>query len=163
MAQSPLQQGAVVHCLFLSFCFEFLHVASSHLFASITFSKEGAPHQNFFVGRSEGGGAVFFISKNLPLKGKFFEMVSWGGLGGFCPPQESRSGGLRPLRNLRYLCLAPAAAVPCPQFFFVQNVSSNFFSSEFFSSVVGPSSVRPSSVRRPSVRRPSVRKAVGKY
>ena len=24
-----------------------------------------------------GGGAVIIISKNLPLKGKFFEMVSW--------------------------------------------------------------------------------------
>ena len=48
-----------------------------------------------------GGGAepFFFISKNLPLKGKFFEMVSWRGLGGFAP-----------LRNLRYPCLAPGGS-----------------------------------------------------
>ena len=101
------------------------NVAASHLFASITFSKEGAPHQNFFVGRSEGGGAVFFISKNLPLKGKFFEMVSWRGLGRLCPPQESPlpvpcppggSGGLRPPGiSVNYPCLASAAAVPCPR------------------------------------------------
>ena len=100
----------------------------------------------FFRGAVWGGGAVFFISKNLPLKGKFFEMVSWGGL-----------GGLAPLRNLRYPCLAPRgglggfapqesplitralppqrpclAPVPCPQFFFVQFFSSKFVSSEFF-------------------------------
>ena len=73
-----------------------LQMASSHLFASITFSKEGAPHQNFFVGRSEGGGAVFFISKNLPLKGKFFEMVSFGGLGGLAPPGISNTRALPP-------------------------------------------------------------------
>ena len=75
-------------------------------------------------------------------------MVSWGGL-----------GGLAPLRNLRYPCLAPRgglgglapqesplitralppqrpclAPVPCPQFFFVRNFFVGIFSSEFFSS-----------------------------
>ena len=40
--------------------------------------------------------------KKFARKGKFFEMLSWGGLGGPSPP-----------RNLRYPCLAP---VPCPQF-----------------------------------------------
>ena len=63
-----------------------------------------------------GGGAVLIISKNLPLKGKFFEMVSWGGLGGLAPLRNLRYpclaprgglGGFAP-RNLRYLCLAPA-------------------------------------------------------
>ena len=52
-----------------------------------------------------GDGAVLIISKNLPLKGKFFEMVSWVGLGGLGPPGISvtrafppggGSGGLRP-------------------------------------------------------------------
>ena len=105
----------------------------------------------FFVRGVWGGGAVLIISKNLPLKGKFFEMVSWGGLGWLCPPQES------PL------------PVPCPRalppiFFRPKNFSTeNFFgrkffwpknfSSEFFSSV-HPSVVRPSVVR-PSVVRPS--------
>ena len=41
-----------------------------------------------------GDGAVLIISKNLPLKGKFFEMVSRA-----LPP--GGSGGLGPLRNLR--------------------------------------------------------------
>ena len=36
-----------------------------------------------------GGGAVLIISKNLPLKGKFFEMVSLRGLEWLCPSQES--------------------------------------------------------------------------
>ena len=86
--------------------------------------------------RSEGNGAILIISKNLPLKGKFFEMVSRAlpprGVWGAWPPQESPliTRALPPHRP----CLAP---VPCPQFF-----SSEFFSSEFFSSVVGPSSVR---------------------
>ena len=66
-------------------------------------------------------------------EGKFFEMVSWGGLGGRSPPQESPLpvpcpsggaeppsgicvtralppgglGGRSPPRNFRYLCLAP--------------------------------------------------------
>ena len=135
-----------------------------------------------------GGGAVLIISKNLPLKGKFFEMVSWGGLGGLCPPQESPlpvpcpqggSGGLRPpgisvtrALPLQRPCLAP---VPCPQFFFGRNIfrpkifrpkkfrpkklsAENIFDRIFFVR----SSVRPP-VRRPSVVRPSVRKAVGKY
>ena len=114
------------------------YMASSHLFASITFSKEGAPHQNFFVGRSEGGGAVFFISKNLPLKGKFFEMVSWGDLGGRSPPQES----LLPVpcpRSDHALppCLAPNLRVRSQIFseifrpIFFGIFSSNFFW-EFF-------------------------------
>ena len=97
-----------------------------------------------------GGGAVIIISKNLPLKGKFFEMVSWGGL-----------GGLAPLRNLRYPCLAPRGVwgasppqesplpVPCPRSdhalppiyahdhnffrnFFVQFFFQNFFVGTFF-------------------------------
>ena len=96
----------------------------------------------------------------------------WGGEAPpyLCLAPRGGSGGLGPLRNLRYPCLASAAAVPCPQFFFVQIFSSEFFrrnffvgffsseffcrnffvgifSSEVFSSVVGPSSVRPSSVR----------------
>ena len=103
-----------------------------------------------------------------------------GGSGGACPP-----------RSLRYLCLGPRgglggfapqesplitralppqrpclAPVPCPQFFFVQIFSSEFFrrnffvgifSSEFFSSVVGPSSIRPSSVVRRSSGQPPLR------
>ena len=51
-----------------------------------------------------GDGAVLIISKNLPLKGKFFEMVRYP-----CLAPQGGSGGLRPLRNLRYPCLAPAA------------------------------------------------------
>ena len=109
----------------------------------------------------------FIISKNLPLKGKFFEMVSRalppGGSGGLGPPGIS----------VNYPCLASAAAVPCPRalpptFFRTEKFSTEnffgrkffrpkFFSSEFFSSV-HPSVVRPSVVRpsvRPSVVRPS--------
>ena len=88
-------------------------------------------------------------------------MVSWGGL-----------GGLAPLRNLRYPCLAPReglggfapqesplitralppqrpclAPVPCPQFFF----SSEFFRPNFFRpNFFRPMFFRPSLVRRPS-------------
>ena len=100
----------------------------------------------FFRGAVWGGGAVFFISKNLPLKGKFFEMVSWGGLGGLAPPGISVTRALPPGGGLggfapqesplitRALppqrpCLAP---VPCPQFFFVQIFSSEFFRRNFF-------------------------------
>ena len=42
---------------------------------------------------------VFFfliISKNLPLKGKFFEMVSRGCLGGLAPPGISGTRALPP-------------------------------------------------------------------
>ena len=116
-----------------------------------------------------GDGAVLIISKNLPLKGKFFEMVSWGGLGGLAPPGISvtralppggGSGGLRPSGiSVNYPCLASAAAVPCPRALppiFCRPI----FSGIFFvrrRSVVRPTSVRPF-VRRPSsVRRPSVR------
>ena len=62
--------------------------------------------------------------KKFARKGKFFEMLSWGGLGGRSPPQESPlpvpcpPGGVwgaSPPRNLRYPCLASAAAVPCPR------------------------------------------------
>ena len=64
----------------------------------------------FFRGGVWGGGAILIISKNLPLKGKFFEMVSWEGLGGQSPPQESPLPvpcprgvwGQSPTRNLRY-------------------------------------------------------------
>ena len=78
-------------------------------------------------------------------------------LGGRSPPYlclapRGGSGGLRSVRKLRYPCLASAAAVPCPPFFFVQIFSSEFFRPNFFR----PSSVRRPSVRRPFVRRPSV-------
>ena len=71
--------------------------------SSVPSAKKGV------AGYGGGDGAVFFISKNLPLKGKFFEMVSWGDLGGLAPPGISvtralppgGSGGLGPLRNLR--------------------------------------------------------------
>ena len=72
-------------------------------------------------GGGYGSSGVFFfliISKNLPLKGKFFEMVSRAlpprGVWGAWPPQESPliTRALPPQRP----CLAP---VPCPQFFFV--------------------------------------------
>ena len=100
----------------------------------------------------------------------FFEMLSWEGLGGRSPPQESLlpvpcppggSGGLRPPGiSVNYPCLASAAAVPCPRalppIFFRPNFFVRIFLSEF-SSYVRPSSVRPSSVRRPSVVRPSAR------
>ena len=76
-----------------------------------------------------GDGAVLIISKNLSLKGKFFEMVSWGGLGELCPPRNLRypclahrggSGGLR-LPGISDTCALPPqrsclAPVPCPQF-----------------------------------------------
>ena len=103
--------------------------------------RPSTPCQGFSRRRVWGDGAVLIISKNLPLKGKFFEMVSWGGL-----------GGLAPLRNLRYPCLAPRrglggfapqesplitralppqrpclAPVPCPPFF-----SSEFFRPKIF-------------------------------
>ena len=107
---------------------------------------DGEFFAQIFSWGGRGGGAVFFISKNLPLKGKFFEMVSRalppGGVWGAWPPQESPliTRALPPQRP----CLAP---VPCPQFFFVRNFFVGIFSSEFFSSVVSPSSVR-----RPSFR-----------
>ena len=102
---------------------------------------DGEFFAQIFSWGGRGGGAVFFISKNLPLKGKFFEMVSWGGLGGLCPPRNLRypclapqggSGGLGPpgISVTRALppqrpCLAP---VPCPQFFVVRIFSTeNFF------------------------------------
>ena len=92
-----------------------------------------------FVGRRR---RIFFevlffkiISKNLPLKGKFFEMVSRalppGGSGGLGPPGIS----------VNYPCLASAAAVPCPRAlppiffrpkFFRRNFFVGIFSSEFF-------------------------------
>ena len=136
----------------------------------------------FFVRGLWGDGAVLIISKNLPLKGKFFEMVSWGGLGGRSPPQESPLpvpcppgglGGFAPSGiSVNYPCLASAAAVPCPRAlppiffrpnffrpnffrrnFFRRNFFVGIFSSEFFRL----NFFRPSSVRRPSVVRPSVR------
>ena len=119
---------------------------------------------NFFVGRSEGGGAVLIISKNL--RRQIFWNGVVGGSGGACPPQESPfpvpcprggSGGLRPPGiSVNYPCLASAAAVPCPRalppIFFRPNCFVRIFSSEFFRR----NFFRPSSVRRPSVVRPSV-------
>ena len=92
-----------------------------------------------------GDGAVLIISKDLRLKGKFFEMVSWGGLGGLAPLRNLRypclaprggSGGLRPLRNLRYPCLAPAATMPCPRalppiYAYDHKIFWNFFAFDF--------------------------------
>ena len=101
-------------------------------------------------------------------------MVSWGGL-----------GGLAPLRNLRYPCLAPRgglgglapqesplitralppqrpclAPVPCPQFFFVRIFSSEFFRPNFFVRIFSSEFFRPNFFRPifSSVRRPSVRR-----
>ena len=73
-----------------------------------------APIVSAFGDTVWGDGAVLIISKNLPLKGKFFEMVSWGGLGGLAPLRNLRypclaPRGASPPRNLRYPCLAPAA------------------------------------------------------
>ena len=111
------------------------------------------------------------------MKGKFFEIVSWGGLGGVCPPRNLRYPCLAPRGGLggfapsgisvNYSCLASAAAVPCPRallpFFFRPNFFVRIFSSEFFRPnffvgifssefvsfdfFVGPASVRPSVVR----------------
>ena len=91
-------------------------------------------------GRGRGGTEPFFSFQKI-CEGKFFEMVSWGGL-----------GGLAPLRNLRFPCLAPRgglggfapqesplitralppqrpclAPVPCPPFFSSEFVRPNFF------------------------------------
>ena len=96
---------------------------------------------NFFVGRSR-----FKSFQKICPKGKFFEMVSWGGLGGFAPFRNLRylclaprggSGGLRPPGiSVNYPCLASAAAVPCPRalppIFFRPNFFVGIFSSEFF-------------------------------
>ena len=128
--------------------------------------------RNFFVRGVWGDGAVFIISKNLPLKGKFFEMVSWGVLGGLAPPgifvtralpPGGGLGGLRPPGiSVNYPCLASAAAVPCPRalppIFFRPNFFVGIFSPEFFRrNFFRPSSVRHPSVVRPSSVRPSVR------
>ena len=92
------------------------------------------------------GGTEPFFSFQKICEGKFFEMVSWGGL-----------GGLAPLRNLRYPCLAPRGGlggfapqesplpVPClrsgralplclaPNFFRPKNFSTeNFFGRNCF-------------------------------
>ena len=120
-------------------------------------------------------------------------MLSCGGLGGLCPPRTESplpralppGGGLGSFApsgiSVNYPCLASAAAVPCPQFFFVQIFSSEFFrqkffvgifsseffrqnffvrifSSEFFCRIffVRIFFVRRRSVVRPSVVRPSV-------
>ena len=94
-------------------CFSFVRPSSSS--SSSSSSVVGRRRRIFFE--------VFFfliISKNLPLKGKFFEMVSRAlpprGVWGAWPPQESPliTRALPPQRP----CLAP---VPCPQFFFVRN------------------------------------------
>ena len=86
---------------------------------------DGEFFAQIFSWGGRGGGAVFFISKNLPLKGKFFEMVSWGGLGGLAPLRNLRYPCLAPRGGLggfapsgisvNYPCLASAAAVPCPR------------------------------------------------
>ena len=100
--------------------------------------------QIFSLG-GRGGGAVFFISKNLPLKGKFFEMVSWGGLRGRSPSQEvpspmpcSQGGlGMEPPSGTSVThALPPQRPCLAPHFFFVR---PNFFRLNFF---------RPSVVRR---------------
>ena len=102
-------------------------------------------------------------------------MVSWGGLGGLAPLRNLRFpclapggglGGLAPSGiSVNYPCLASAAAVPCPRalppIFFRPNCFVRIFSSEFFrrNFFVGIFFVRRRSVVRPSVVRPSVRPA----
>ena len=105
----------------------------------------------FFVGRSEGDGAVFFISKNLPLKGKFFEMVSWGGLGGLAPPGISVTRALPPggvwgawpPQESPLITRASPPQRPClaPDFFrnFFVQIFSEFFRRNFFRTSVRPS------------------------
>ena len=89
------------------------------------------------------------VTRALPL---------WGGEAPpyLCLAPRGGSGGLRPLRNLRYLCFAPAATMPCPralppiyaydhkffrnffvQFFleFVRPICFRIFSAELFSNV----------------------------
>ena len=147
-------------------CFSFIRPSSSSSSSSVV----GRRRRIFFE--------VFFfkiISKNLPLKGKFFEMVSRalppGGSGGLGPPEIS----------VHYPCLASAAAVPCPRalppiFFVRKNFRPKMFSAEkifdrkffwpkifsaenfFDRKIFRPNFFRPSirpSVRRPSVVRPS--------
>ena len=91
------------------------------------------------MGRS--GGTEPFFSFQKICEGKFFEMVSWGGLGGLAPPGNSVTRALPPGGGLggfapqesplitRALppqrpCLAP---VPCPPFFSSEFVRPNFF------------------------------------
>ena len=80
----------------------------------------------------------FFLNhfKKICPEGKFFEMLSWGGLGGRSPP-----------RNLRYPCLAP---VPCPQFIFVQKVfrTKNFRPKIFRSKICRPKKISVENVFR---------------
>ena len=115
---------------------------------------------NFFVGRS--GGTEPFLSFQKICEGKFFEMVSWGGLGGLAPPGISVTRALPPGGGLGGFApqdRSGRALPPClaPNFFFrpiffrpnffVRIFSSEFFCPNFFrpifSSVVRPSSVRP--------------------
>ena len=69
--------------------------------------------------------------KKFALKGKFFEMLSWGGLGGRSPPQEpplpvpcprGGLGGRSPLRNLRYRALPLWPTKFSAEFFFLVNI-----------------------------------------
>ena len=131
-------------------------------FWSIFFSDE---HKSLPTGSDlsagsdpRGGRSRFFkiISKNLPLKGKFFEMVSRalppGGVWGAWPPRN--------LRSLHVPCLRSGRALPpclAPNFFSSEIFSSEFFHRNFFVGIFSSdffSCVRPSSVR-PSVVRPS--------
>ena len=68
---------------------------------------DGEFFAQIFSWGGRGGGAVFFISKNLPLKGKFFEMVSWGGLGVFAPPGISVTRALPHVRTVKNLKMSP--------------------------------------------------------
>ena len=94
---------------------------------------------NFFVRGVWGGRSRSFHFKKF-AKANFLKWCR-GGVWGGLPPQESPlpvpcpqggSGGLRPLRNLRYPCLAPAATMPCPRalppiYAYDHNFFRNFF------------------------------------
>ena len=85
-------------------------------------------------------------------------------LGGAKPPHTCAlppgggSGGLRPLRNLRYPCLAPAATMPCPRFFseFFRPNFFGIFSSEFFSYVRPSVQKARDKKRRPRIKKPRI-------
>ena len=80
--------------------FSFFKIMDDEFFGRMFFSAEKVFGRKIFrpnVASTTVDAEVFFfliISKNLPLKGKFFEMVSRA-----LPPRGS--GGLGPLRNLR--------------------------------------------------------------
>ena len=104
--------------------------------------------RRIFSWGGRGGRSRFKSFQKICPKGKFFEMVSWGGLGGALPPQES------PLPVPCPCALPPIFFRPKIFFgriFFWQKI----FRPNFFRPSMRPSSVRPSVVR-PSVVRPPV-------